>query len=79
MPLSRTPSVSSFRGLHKNYFVFGPDSYLVDEARVRLTREICERAKEEFVPVKFDLDDCPVDELLNTRQDFADVFAPTDH
>jgi DNA polymerase III subunit delta len=68
------------RGLQKmklaaNYFLFGPDTYLVEQARHALVRAAEDASQGELSTATVDLDECSVEELLNSAQSLS-LFAP---
>src|SRR5262245_46198518 len=63
------------RKFHANYFLFGADPFLIDVAAKGLMRALEDAAQGQVVPVALDLDEVPVDELVNSAQSLS-MFAP---
>jgi len=60
---------------HSQYFLFGPDPYLVQEARTKLLAAIQQRADGEVIQHVTDLDETPPAEFMNTARNLP-LFAP---
>jgi DNA polymerase-3 subunit delta len=61
--------------LATNYFLFGPDTYLVEQARCAVVRAAEGETQGQLAPATVDLDEVSVDELLNSAQSLS-LFAP---
>ncbi len=61
--------------LAANYFLFGPDTYLVEQARHALVRAAEDASQGELSTATVDFDECLVEELLNSAQSLS-LFAP---
>ena len=60
---------------HSNYFLFGPDAFLLDQAKQAFLRAVEEESSGQLSQTTLDLDDSSVDELLNAAQSLS-MFAP---
>jgi DNA polymerase-3 subunit delta len=60
---------------HANYFLFGPDPFLIELATHDLTRALEEDSRAPIAKIPLDLDGTSVEELVNSAQSLS-MFAP---
>src|SRR5262245_35952369 len=63
------------RRFYPNYFVFGPDTFLIERAIKGLLGALEETSQGRITPITLDLDESSVDDLLNIAQSLP-MFAP---